>query len=288
MDAKPVTIGLVSDTHAPARLKALPTELFEVLAGVDLILHSGDVGELWVLDQLSAFAPVIAVHGNDETAEATAALPYLQTVVAAGTRIVLTHSHYPARADEMESRKDNRWEPKLSRLADFGKQHGANIVVFGHTHIPMQLEWEGVLLINPGAIASGGSISRQTIRTVARLILEPDAKPRVEHINLKPPTSLYTPPFAYETGFQATHAPYFESIVDHELGSTIEWFSKTVVPLAPKAIFELVDQAAHRVWSGDQPVFTVADVVRELRTDPRIPDSVYDALREHPVFGKYV
>ena len=42
-------IGLVSDTHMPQRLAALPVNLFTVLAGVDLLLHAGDVGELWVL-----------------------------------------------------------------------------------------------------------------------------------------------------------------------------------------------------------------------------------------------
>ena len=50
-------IGLVSDTHMPDRCDALPPALFATLRGVDLLLHAGDVGELWVLDQLSAIAP---------------------------------------------------------------------------------------------------------------------------------------------------------------------------------------------------------------------------------------
>jgi hypothetical protein len=90
MDSTTV-VGLISDTHAPDRCKELPKAIFEALAGVDLILHAGDIGELWVLDQLSAIASVNAVHGNDETDEATAALPYWQTVVVAGHRLVITH-----------------------------------------------------------------------------------------------------------------------------------------------------------------------------------------------------
>lgn len=43
---------------------AWPPTLFDALAGVNLILHTGDVGELWMLDQLSQIAPVVAVHGN--------------------------------------------------------------------------------------------------------------------------------------------------------------------------------------------------------------------------------
>src|SRR5438477_1199118 len=69
-------LGLVSDTHMPERCRALPPALFEVLLGVDLLLHAGDVGELAVLDRLSATAPVIAVHGNDDTEEAQRELPY--------------------------------------------------------------------------------------------------------------------------------------------------------------------------------------------------------------------
>ena len=51
--------GLVSDTHLPERLSRLPAALFEVLRGVDLVLHAGDIGELRVLDELSRIAPVV-------------------------------------------------------------------------------------------------------------------------------------------------------------------------------------------------------------------------------------
>ena len=54
-------VGLISDTHMPLRRRTLPPVLFDVLRSVDFLLHAGDVGELWVLDQLSAIAPVFAV-----------------------------------------------------------------------------------------------------------------------------------------------------------------------------------------------------------------------------------
>ena len=87
--ATPIRIGLISDTHMPERCAALPTAVFSTLANVDLLLHAGDVGELWVLDQLSAIAPVIAVHGNDDTAAAQRELPFQQIITAAGRRILL-------------------------------------------------------------------------------------------------------------------------------------------------------------------------------------------------------
>jgi putative phosphoesterase len=175
-----VTLGLISDTHMPARWKQLPKTVFDALAGVDLVLHAGDLGDLWVLDELSRIAPVVAVHGNDETAETQAALPYLLTVAAAGRRVVLTHSHFPDRTEEVESRKIDDWTPKLARWAGIAKAHGADIMVLGHSHVPMVKQFDGVWLVNPGAIASGGWGSRQLVQTVARLTLEREGDPQVK------------------------------------------------------------------------------------------------------------
>jgi putative phosphoesterase len=125
-------IGLISDTHMPERCAAFPPALFDVLSGVDLLLHAGDVGELWVLDRLSAMAPVVAVHGNDDTAEAQRELPYQQVVAVAGQRILLTHAHYPDPEEELASRRDDAWAPKLARRAAMGRRAGAGIVFFGH------------------------------------------------------------------------------------------------------------------------------------------------------------
>jgi hypothetical protein len=60
-------IGLFSDIHMAQRCTALPPSVPAVLRDADVIVHAGDVGELWVMDRLSAIAPVIAVHGNDDT-----------------------------------------------------------------------------------------------------------------------------------------------------------------------------------------------------------------------------
>src|SRR5689334_12385227 len=120
-------VGLISDTHMPLRCAALPDILADVFNGVDLLLHAGYVGELWALDRLSRIAPVIAVHGNDETADAQRELPYQQVITVAGQRIVLCHSHYPIRAQEMESRRPDDWESKLGRLAGMAKRAGASM-----------------------------------------------------------------------------------------------------------------------------------------------------------------
>ena len=142
-----------------------------MLAGVDVVLHAGDLGELRVLDELSRVAPAVAVHGNDDTPEAQRELPYQQLLTLAGQRIVLSHTHHPDREQELASRREDAWGPKLSRWAGFGRRAGAGIVVWGHTHIPLAVWHEGIFLVNPGALASGGYVTRQTRRTVALLFL---------------------------------------------------------------------------------------------------------------------
>ena len=201
-------IGLISDTHMPARCAALPPTVFEVLRGVDMVLHAGDVGELWVLDRLSAIAPVIAVHGNDETADAQRELPYQNLVVAGGVRILLTHGHYPDRAEETASRKNDDWQPKLARRAAMGERAGARIVVFGHTHVPMAVEHGGVLLVNPGALAAPNPVTRQRIQSVAILCLRDDGAPFVTHIDLAQPNQPFIPRINWQTGFHRAHAQF--------------------------------------------------------------------------------
>lgn len=184
-------IGLLSDTHMPERCDALPPALFTVLQGVDLLLHAGDVGELWVLDRLSAIAPTIAVHGNDDTAEAKRELPYQQLVMLGGRRLLLCHGHHPDPDTEQASRRDDAWQPKLAWRAALGQGSGARIVVFGHTHIPMVQEYAGVLLVNPGALASPNGVTCQRLQSVALLFLTHDGVPHVSHVDLARPTARY-------------------------------------------------------------------------------------------------
>ena len=96
----------------PERLAKLPESLATVFADVDFILHAGDVGELWVLDEISQIAPVIAVFGNDESEDAQRELPRQQVVTVSGTRIFLWHSHFLDRMEEMASRKGDNFYPK--------------------------------------------------------------------------------------------------------------------------------------------------------------------------------
>jgi putative phosphoesterase len=246
-------IGLISDTHMPRRWAALPESLSEIFRGVDLILHAGDVGELWVLDQLSAIAPVIAVHGNDETDDAQRELPYQQIVTVAGRRILLWHSHYQDRIDEMASRRFQEWQPKLDRIAERGKRGGAEIVVFGHFHTPLVTDHNGVLLINPGAIASGNGFVRQTLQSVATLTVSPDAPPAVTHWDVNRPIRPITPPIDLHGSVADAVGRLSAPIVEPAIMRQLSRLWNEVVLLDQDGIEAAYLPLAHQRWSGENP-----------------------------------
>ena len=85
-----VRVGVVADTHCPEFLDRLPGRIGEVLAGVELILHAGDVGSVETLAELERIAPVAAVRGDHD---GTLDLPERRVVEVAGRRIGLIHGN---------------------------------------------------------------------------------------------------------------------------------------------------------------------------------------------------
>lgn len=265
-------IGLIADTHLPDRLSALPDTLGAAFADVELILHAGDVGELRVLDELSAIAPVLAVHGNDDTIAAQRELPYQQIVSVAGLRLLLTHAHYPDRADELASRREDRWAPKLERRAAMGRRAGAPIVVFGHTHVPMTVAWGDTLLVNPGAIAPGTHFARPLIAAVARVLICADGAVAVEHIDLRDPRRTFTPPVDLEAGFVAAIGQVQASILADDM---LPLRSRVGALFRPgglgrddaDAVREVLSRLAHPCWAGERDLITRAEFEAAMRRD---------------------
>jgi putative phosphoesterase len=142
-----VLVGLISDTHGLVR-----PEVYEALAGVEMILHAGDVGGRGILTQLSAIAPVRAVYGNcDPPGE-----PGLSAELGLrleGVTIHVSHGHELGR-------------PLPDRLL---AKYAADVVVYGHTHRPL-IERSGPRwVVNPGA---AGPRRFDLKPSVARLTLE--------------------------------------------------------------------------------------------------------------------
>jgi putative phosphoesterase len=148
-------VVVLSDTHAPRRWKHCPSEVARELAGADDILHAGDVCIVEVLDELSGFAPVHAVLGNNDSADVAAwgALPELRLTLA-GLPIAMIHDSGPA------SGRGRR----LARLFP-----AAALVVFGHSHIPWNEVHANQRAFNPG---SPTDRRRQPHGTVGELVIE--------------------------------------------------------------------------------------------------------------------
>ncbi len=120
------TIGVISDTHGLLRPQALAA-----LAGVDAIVHAGDIGAPEVLTDLARIAPVTAVRGNNDRARWASRIPEAATVDVAGARLYVIHDRHALAID-----------PRAAGVA---------AVISGHSHRPAIEERDGVLFVNPGS-----------------------------------------------------------------------------------------------------------------------------------------
>jgi uncharacterized protein len=284
-------LGLISDTHMPQRCATLPDAIQDVFREVTLILHAGDVGELWVLDQLSMIAPVLAVHGNDEAPATQHELPYQQLITIGGQRILLCHTHDPDRETELELRLTDGWQPKLDRWVDFTDRSESSVLVFGHTHIPMTHRQADVLLVNPGAIASGSAVSRQLQQTVALLYILFDQPPVVVHVDLKSPKQPFLPDIDWNAGFRAALDRFSGTLIHPDLMESWVPFEAKVRKLLhtpdTKIAFDILLvpllKVAHRCWADEQEYITRVDIVAildEAGKDPAMPSQFIADLRE--------
>ena len=141
-------IGLISDTHIPEARRTLWDEVYDGFAGVDLILHAGDMHDVVVLDWLGRVAPVIGVRGNGDdgtsgrpVAPNDARLAYNQVLTVDGLRIGMTHDflNFDLPGATIEERMQRHFE---------GAVH---IVVAGDTHVPLVQTLHGVLIVNSGS-----------------------------------------------------------------------------------------------------------------------------------------
>ena len=130
-------VVVLSDTHAPRRWKRCPPAVADHLRGADLVLHAGDVCTASVLEELAAYPPVRAVLGNNDGPDVAAwGAPETLELDLDGLRVGMIHDSGPAAG-------------RLRRLrARFG---GCHLVVFGHSHIPMDVAEGGFRILNPGS-----------------------------------------------------------------------------------------------------------------------------------------
>src|SRR5256885_15562660 len=121
-------IGVISDTH-----NLFDPKIPKLFAGVDHILHAGDIGLPWILLELEAIAPVTAVGGNTDDP----ALRYKQIAVVklAERKFLIHHIVNPRQLEDSLKERIAREKP--------------DVVVFGHTHKPFSQTIGGALYFNP-------------------------------------------------------------------------------------------------------------------------------------------
>jgi putative phosphoesterase len=140
-------LGIISDTHG-----LYDEAVSDIFAGVDAIVHAGDIGKLDIIRRLEAIAPVIAVEGNNDW---FAAYPTERVEELAGHRIMIRHIFGELdQLDATERRLLERLQPR--------------VVIFGHSHRPYCQQLGQTLLFNPG---SAGPRRFSLPRTVGRLTL---------------------------------------------------------------------------------------------------------------------
>ena len=168
-------VGVVADTHVGEWTAELPQSVLAAFAGVDLILHAGDITDLTVLDRLAEVAPVVAVQGDHDRA-AGIVLPRSRIVEVAGLRIGLTHGRR-ARWIELVAAGLSMVSGRPVILgfhrALRGRFGAVDCVVFGHLHLPCVRWIDGMLFFSPGAVhnaervpgfAAGGFAARRYLR----------------------------------------------------------------------------------------------------------------------------
>jgi hypothetical protein len=141
-------------------------------------------------------------------------------------------------------------------------------VVFGHWHIPLVYEAQGIRVINPGALASGNPITRQPRQTVALLFVCNDGTCAVSHIDLAAPDVIYQPPVDLSRGFNAISQAFSASILAPELAARQNQLMQQLYALGAEVTLPVLLRVAHRCWAGEQPYLTQADLLAEVRSDP--------------------
>ncbi|MDD4939959.1 MAG: metallophosphoesterase family protein [Candidatus Omnitrophica bacterium] len=132
-------IGVISDTHIPDRSRDIPKQVLDAFKEVDIIAHAGDIADLRVIEDLKKVCKEVhAVWGNMDPYEVRNALPEKDVFEAAGRRIGLTHGYgLPTRLTGL--------------VTEIFKKDNVDIIIFGHSHAPLNKKIGDILYFNPGS-----------------------------------------------------------------------------------------------------------------------------------------
>jgi hypothetical protein len=129
---------IVADTHVPARARDLPEQVWQEVARADVVLHAGDWVDVELLDRMQdCAARLVGVYGNNDGPALRARLPEVARLELDGLRVAMVHETGAKQGREQRCARD---------------YPDADVVVFGHSHIPWDSTAPGGLrLLNPGS-----------------------------------------------------------------------------------------------------------------------------------------
>ncbi|WP_373895313.1 metallophosphoesterase family protein [Virgibacillus natechei] len=131
-------IVVTADTHMPGRGKQLPSRLTTELETTDLIIHAGDWNSMEVYHMLKKYAEVKGVYGNVDKDDIKEQFPSQEILEINGHKIGATHGHGDKKTTER-------------RALEVFEREEVDIIIFGHSHIPMLRYFKKKLLLNPGS-----------------------------------------------------------------------------------------------------------------------------------------
>lgn len=130
-------IAVLADTHTRGMTRSLPAGAWPYLETADHILHAGDVVDPALIAELKALAPLTVVLGNSDALDIKeAGATEIAEVTLGDVRIGMIHD---------SGLSKGRRERMRARFPD------ARVVVFGHSHLPMNDDDGDLLLFNPGS-----------------------------------------------------------------------------------------------------------------------------------------
>lgn len=174
-----VRLGIIADTHYPARVPNLPYDAIEdAFRNVDAILHAGDIASPQVLHELSCIAPVVAVRGDQDHFD----LPFERILKFNGLRLALTHGNRSPLQEEFYRLRrifgyqETEWNHLPAELLARYAPQQVDIIVFGHTLSAFAARRQGIFLFNPGAVytlsreAAEWQLPREKLLTRRRIL----------------------------------------------------------------------------------------------------------------------
>lgn len=163
-------LGIISDTHG-----YLNPHVFEIFAGVDRIIHAGDVGDEEILTDLEAMAPLTAVTGNVDDPLVFRRLAAEAFVETPAGRIAVTHGHRESYAHRLEE-MGRHFAPKKPA-----------VIVFGHTHEPLLHYGHNVIFFNPGSAGKPRFTSMPHVGLIETVGRNGKESFQFQHLRLKYP-----------------------------------------------------------------------------------------------------